>query len=95
MIMLDPRWNRLLHYLRKGLDAAGLERTGLRADPTSGSVWIAIPGTEQWWGCVVAESDVRHGDLVLEAEHLLVTYRIACAKAGSGASVAARTPVAP
>jgi hypothetical protein len=79
--MLDAQWNRLIHYLRKGLSAAGHEVALLEVDRASGAVRISIPGTAQAWQCTVLEADLMHGDLILEAEYLLRTYRIACEKA--------------
>jgi len=79
--MFDARWNRLLHYLRKGLTDAGQDGWGLLADERSRSLRIPIPGTGRCWECEVEEADVLYGDLTLEADFLLTAYRIACDKA--------------
>lgn len=81
MTMLEARWNRLLHYLRKSLTDAGQDGALLQADDRHLMLRIPIPGTRQWWSRVVEEEDVLYGDLAVEAAFLLATYRIACMRA--------------
>jgi hypothetical protein len=83
--MLEDRWYRLLHYLRKGLTDAGQDAELLEANDRTLSVRIPIAETGLWWDHVVGEGDVLHGDLRLEADFLLTSYRIACNKAVAAA----------
>ena len=87
MSVLEDRWYRLLHYLRKGLSDAGHDAGLLQPNDRTLSVRISIEGTGLCWDHVVGEGDVLHGDLRLEADFLLTSYRIACNKAVAAASV--------
>ena len=78
--MLEAQWYRLLHYLRKGLTDAGQDPGLLEANERKLSVRIPIAETGLWWEYVMREGDVLHGDLRLEADFLLTSYRIACTK---------------
>lgn len=81
--MFEARWNRLVHYVRKGLAGAGHDETLLEANDERRLLRIPIPGTGLWWGFVVEEEDILYGDLTQEAAFLLTAFRIACARTGA------------
>ena len=87
--MFEARWNRLLHYVRKGLADAGHDAELLEVDDRQRSLRMPIPGTGHWWRFVVEEEDILYGDLTQESAFLLTAYRIACVRTGAHSAIPA------